>query len=371
MEDRKYCVYMHKNKTNGKVYIGITSISPNNRWRNGVGYTGQKFGNAIKKYGWDGFEHIILYENLSIEDASKKEIELIRKYDSRNNAFGYNVAIGGANVYNYSEENIKRASECMSGSKNPMSKKIVCNDIIFGCLKDCAEHYGVDPDKMSKWARGKCNSPQKFYDMKLHYFGEKILIKTKGKIYGKKKVYCDGVIYESAKHCSDFYNVKECTMIKWLNKTNRIPKEFIDRNLHYVGEEPNNSCILDNRVICDDIMFDNSNDCAQYYNVNANTLRSWINGNLKMPKSFYDMGLRKIGLNAEIKVQEGRKTGEKAPNARKVYCKELDMEFASIKICSEYFYNELNINVFRPHISAVLAGKQNHTKGYTFKYIDN
>ena len=33
-----YCVYMHTNKTNGKVYVGLTSMELKERWRDGKGY---------------------------------------------------------------------------------------------------------------------------------------------------------------------------------------------------------------------------------------------------------------------------------------------------------------------------------------------
>lgn len=82
---------MHKNKINGKVYIGITKQKPEYRWNDGNGYKKQLFFKAIKKYGWDNFEHIILLKNLSKEEAEKKEIEFIKKYDSHCNKYGYNV----------------------------------------------------------------------------------------------------------------------------------------------------------------------------------------------------------------------------------------------------------------------------------------
>lgn len=92
-----YCVYMHKNKINGKVYIGITGNIPEQRWRNGEGYNyNTHFYNAIQKYGWDeGFDHIILFKNMTKEEAEQKEIDLIKYYDSTNENKGYNMQKGG------------------------------------------------------------------------------------------------------------------------------------------------------------------------------------------------------------------------------------------------------------------------------------
>ena len=94
--DMTYTVYMHKNKINNKVYIGITKRKPNQRWGNGSGYKRNSyFYNAIKKYGWDNFEHYILFENLPPDDAYKKEQELIALYKSNHKEYGYNRSIGG------------------------------------------------------------------------------------------------------------------------------------------------------------------------------------------------------------------------------------------------------------------------------------
>ena len=94
---------MHKNKINDKVYIGITSRDAKDRWGlNGSGYGEQQiaFKNAIDKYGWDGFEHIIIAENLTRQEASEMEISLIDTYKSNcrryyNPSYGYNMTDGG------------------------------------------------------------------------------------------------------------------------------------------------------------------------------------------------------------------------------------------------------------------------------------
>lgn len=91
-----YVVYCHTNKINGKRYVGITSQKPERRWNNGNGYNGSShFYNAIQKYGWEEFSHEILFTGLTKEEAKNKEIELIAKWDLRNNQKGYNQTDGG------------------------------------------------------------------------------------------------------------------------------------------------------------------------------------------------------------------------------------------------------------------------------------
>ena len=93
-----YCVYIHRNIINNKAYIGISSYGddPNQRWQNGKGYIKQSlFYNAIIKYGWDNFEHIIWAEHLTEEDAKKWEIRLIAMFNTTDSDFGYNISNGG------------------------------------------------------------------------------------------------------------------------------------------------------------------------------------------------------------------------------------------------------------------------------------
>lgn len=94
--NRTWAVYMHISPSS-KRYIGITSEKPvTKRWKNGFGYKKNTyFYRAITKYGWDSFEHIIIYEGLSEDEACNKEIELIRLYNSNIPEYGYNLTTGG------------------------------------------------------------------------------------------------------------------------------------------------------------------------------------------------------------------------------------------------------------------------------------
>ena len=97
MARRRFSVYKHTNDLNGKVYIGITSQKPENRWgENGEGYLNNKhFSRSIDKYGWENFSHEILEEDLIESEARRKEKRYIREYKSNNPDYGYNNSKGG------------------------------------------------------------------------------------------------------------------------------------------------------------------------------------------------------------------------------------------------------------------------------------
>ncbi len=87
---------MHKLKKDNRVYIGITCQKPEKRWQNGLGYTHSSyFYNAIIKYGWDNFEHIILFKGLTKKEAEIKEKDLIKKYKANVKGYGFNINEGG------------------------------------------------------------------------------------------------------------------------------------------------------------------------------------------------------------------------------------------------------------------------------------
>lgn len=118
-DNKKYCVYVHTNKFNGKKYVGITSMNPKDRWKNGNGYSNNLyFTNAIKKYGWEeGFTHEIIAEGLSEDAACQMEKDLIAEYNCMN-PNGYNSTSGGEIGKEYSEELRQRLSKIITDRMN-------------------------------------------------------------------------------------------------------------------------------------------------------------------------------------------------------------------------------------------------------------
>lgn len=122
-----FCVYKHTTP-NGKIYIGITSQTPERRWSTGLGYKDQPlFFRAIVKYGWDNIEHEVLADGLSLTEASLMEKELIVEYKSNVREFGYNLTdggFGGAIGVKISEETRRKRSESAKKSwANPNRRK--------------------------------------------------------------------------------------------------------------------------------------------------------------------------------------------------------------------------------------------------------
>ena len=209
--EKKWCVYIHRNMINNKAYIGITCQNIEKRWgKNGHCYTENNqsvFCYAIKKYGWDNFEHIVWADNLSEREAKQWEIRLIALFKTnckkyKNPEYGYNMTDGGdgssgremseetkrkignsnkgkipsAETRNkismslkgrilteehkrkisethkgmtHSEESLYKMAEWQIGSKSPKARKIIqydldCNYIKeWECIKDASDELGI------------------------------------------------------------------------------------------------------------------------------------------------------------------------------------------------------------------------------------
>ena len=212
-----YCVYVHTNKINGKKYIGQTRQKPTKRWgKDGTGYKPKKdntckFWNAIQKYGWDNFEHEVLFENLSLEMANLLEEELIKKYNTTDDDFGYNMRFGGDNR-RLSEEIREKISTARKGHN-------------YGMIGENAPMYGKHHSeearkKISKAIRGD-NNP--FYGK--HHSEE--LKRQMCELRGKKVICIEtGVIYNSIREAVRDTGIRRCCIIAVLHNRQKTAGGF-------------------------------------------------------------------------------------------------------------------------------------------------
>ena len=142
---KSWIVYKHTSPSN-KVYIGITSKSPADRWASGFGYEHQVyFFRAIVKYGWVNFKHEILFEGLTKDEAEKKEIELIAQYNSTDLNYGYNIDLGG-DLHRLSVETRQKNKE--KRDQKAQAQKRITEAIIKGMLSVLEDESATVAEKL-------------------------------------------------------------------------------------------------------------------------------------------------------------------------------------------------------------------------------
>ena len=179
-----YVVYVHRNKINGKRYIGITNNISKRWYGKGKKYKNCPcFWSGIQKYGWDNFTHEILESGLPLDVANEFEKYYIKKYRTCEKKYGYNIQPGGNFVptmlgRKHSEETKARmrqsalgrviseeqrrkhsewAKKAFVGSGNPRSKAVRCitTGEIFETQRSAAEATGCSQAKISLCCQGK------------------------------------------------------------------------------------------------------------------------------------------------------------------------------------------------------------------------
>lgn len=130
------CLYVHINKLNNKKYFGITCRRPKERWANGRGYnqTQCAFYNAIQKYGWDGFEHKVIFKNLERLFAEELETYFINIYQTTNVKYGYNISKGV-------HSSLRKTTKQRIAQANSLKKKVICLEtkIIYRSISQAAK----------------------------------------------------------------------------------------------------------------------------------------------------------------------------------------------------------------------------------------
>ena len=272
VEERKWCVYCHTNKINGKKYIGITSNKPKYRWNNGKGYRGQThFYNAIKSHGWDGFEHEVLFKNLTEQEAKDMEIKLISEHNTTSRDSGYNMTFGGDGMLGLSpsKETREKLSILTKGKNNPFYGKKHTQDAI----KKISEAN----IKSSKETREKRRIPRLIKIVQLDNHGNLIKQWASASDIQRELGYNNSNIIQCCrkrKSCINAYGFKWMYLDEYLNKG------------YVVRSRRNNK----KKVILDDIVFNSIKECSNY--CNCKRISSYLTGYYKTPQKYIDRGLR-------------------------------------------------------------------------------
>lgn len=191
-------IYMFINKISGKMYVGQTTNEAKRIRRhlyaanhpNSTKNEGQPFVHALREYGIENFDYVVL-ERVSAENMAKlkmilddKERAYIELYDSVNK--GYNVTKGGSGMLGY-----KLSDEAkMSISKNNLGRKLT--DKHKKAIGESSKKMWANPEyrkHMSELMSGE-NNPM--YGIRLcgslnHSFGKHLSEEQKRKISEAKK----------------------------------------------------------------------------------------------------------------------------------------------------------------------------------------
>lgn len=184
--------YKITNLVNEKIYIGITTTSMGNRISSYKSATKSQKSNkhrvimAMKKYGFENFSFEIVFETNNKEELKKKEIELIKFYNSTDTSIGYNVSPGG---FLHSQESIKKKSDANKGKKlsKEHKEKISASLIGHRVTEKVTQNARAQVAKIAGWNRGtkgimKSNSGSFSSDKPAPNKGRKKIIDQFGKI---------------------------------------------------------------------------------------------------------------------------------------------------------------------------------------------
>lgn len=204
-KNRKFVIYKHVNKINGKVYIGQTCQKLSARWRKGEGYKSSTyFYRAIQKYGWDNFEHVVLECGLNENEVDEREKFWIKYLNATDQRYGYNLSNGGNKEHSF---NLQHKIHHQQAISKAIGIPVICLNTkkIYPTIRQAMLETGAS--HISDCCKGKIKSSGKdingnalYWKYYSEYTGlEKIEQKKQKRI--RTSVLCEttGKIYQSAK----------------------------------------------------------------------------------------------------------------------------------------------------------------------------
>ena len=330
-EEKKFTVYLHR-CPNGKCYVGMTSQTTSQRWRNGSGYKNNKdFYPDIEKYGWDNVEHIILEEGLSREDACESEKYNIKKYNCIY-PNGYNLSVGGdltslgvkrteeykinlskkAKERNKDENYRKNASIKMKewhkthenpnigrpqSERNKLSKARKINiytkdgkfiETMFG-MNTIVEKYNMKKPEIIRACKTKNAILLKQYTCRYYdEFPNENNIERQISGGEKLQIWLEEHPEVREQQVKNMLQKRKESPIVWTDDRRKKQSNLLVEMRN--SGKMNRGNLHTKRVVCEGIVFDMIKDLYSYYDIK--NLSSYLTGRDKMPKLWESRGLR-------------------------------------------------------------------------------
>lgn len=186
-------IYKITNKINGKIYVGQTTRSLNERILEHARHNTIVVDKAMQKYGIDSFEIEQIDSASNIDELNEREKYWIKYYDCVV-PNGYNQCNGGENTagYHHKEESKRKMSKTKSaiyiGRNNPFFGK---------------KHSDISKKKMSEQRKG------------MGHLSEEQVKRLRSSHYKVKVRNVEtGEVFDSAKEAATKYGLKETHIIR-------------------------------------------------------------------------------------------------------------------------------------------------------------
>ena len=152
-------IYQIRNKVNFKSYVGQTVNSIKRRYCQGWHETthSEILKKAVKKYGKDSFELIILKSGISsIQELNDAERFFIKRLNTVS-PNGYNLKSGGENKNHHSETKVKigRAHVRFHNKTYRLTNHILGFSEFFDCISEFSRKYHLHHSEVSQVLSGK------------------------------------------------------------------------------------------------------------------------------------------------------------------------------------------------------------------------
>lgn len=238
-------IYKIENKINGKVYVG-QSVDVYRRLKKHIWE--MKSNNsvlykALQKYGTENFTYELI-EECEIEKLDEREMYYISKYNSyvgSKNSNGYNLNMGGGvnRGWNPSEQNRNNFRNANLGGKSHFARKTICDGVVFDCAKDCAEYFNISYANIKDWLSGKNKMPFEWYQKGLRYLDKEMCDYDYQKPKNIKVSY-NGKMYDSIRRFCNEEKINRNIIRRIQSGKMEVPEYLKEGNFQIINTENEN-----------------------------------------------------------------------------------------------------------------------------------